>query len=83
MNWVEIIGYVAIYLVVYVGGGYLATLAFALWLNTTKWARTAELAFFGPIIFFGATWAIVGGVIGLILLIVMFTSPRPLPDLGL
>lgn len=66
MSPLEIVGIVAIYLVAWLGGGYVATLGFALWLNTTKWARTAELAFFGPVLLFGICWLVIGGGGGLI-----------------
>lgn len=66
MSFLEIIGVIATYLVIWIGGGYIATILFAWWLNTTEWAKTAELAFFGPVYLFGLGWLILIGVGGLI-----------------
>lgn len=64
----EVIGIIAVYLAAYIGGGFVATVLFSWWLNSTRWARTAEIAFFIPVIFFAGAWAIVGAGIGLFLL---------------
>lgn len=68
MSALEVIGAIAIYLLAWLGGGYVATIVFTVLLNRTAWARTADLAFFGPILWFGVAWLVIGGLLGVFLL---------------